>query len=198
MDTSTFFALCAFATVTAFTPGPNNMMLAASGANFGFSRTIPHIAGVVVGFMSLFIAAGFGMAGLFAALPELYGVLKVLSIAFLLYLAWRIGTAGQAKRRHRDRPLPFIQATMFQIVNPKGVSVIISTISAYTSGATNVAAEMVPLVSVFLVTTAGSAVTWCLFGTAIARILTTENRLRAFNITMAVLLVLTLVPIIND
>ncbi len=128
MDSSTLIAVITFATVTAFTPGPNNLMLAASGANFGFRRSLPHILGIWVGFMSMFLAASFGLASLFALLPALYSILKVLSIMFLLYLAWRIATAGRAESKEKDKPLQLWQAALFQVINPKGVSVIISTI----------------------------------------------------------------------
>jgi threonine/homoserine/homoserine lactone efflux protein len=196
MDTNTLIAVITFATVTAFTPGPNNMMLTASGANFGFRRSVPHICGIVAGFSFLFIAASFGLVGIFIALPQLYGILKILSVLFLLYLAWRIATAGRAEGRNQDRPQSFWQAALFQLVNPKGVSVIISAVSAYTSGVENVTAEIIPLTLIFMATAIGSTIAWCLFGTAIARILTTRRRLRSFNVTMASLLVLSLYPII--
>ncbi|MGB1961868.1 MAG: LysE family translocator [Candidatus Puniceispirillaceae bacterium] len=196
METTNLLAVITFAMVTAFTPGPNNLMLAASGANFGFRRTVPHIAGITIGFMTVFLAAGAGLASLFAALPQLYDLLKILSVLFLIYLAWRIGSAGRVERRDRDRPLSFTQAALFQAVNPKGVSVIISTVSAYTSDAHSLASEISVLLIVFVLTTIGATTSWCLFGTAIARIFTTRRKLRMFNVTMAFLLILSLIPII--
>jgi threonine/homoserine/homoserine lactone efflux protein len=196
METTNLLAVITFAVVTAFTPGPNNLMLAASGANFGFRRTVPHIAGITIGFMTVFLAAGSGLASLFAALPQLYDLLKILSVLFLIYLAWRIGSAGRAERRDRDRPLSFTQAALFQAVNPKGVSVIISTVSAYTSDAHSLASEISVLLTVFVLTTIAATTSWCLFGTAIARIFTTRRKLRMFNVTMAFLLILSLIPII--
>lgn len=196
METTNLLAVITFAMVTAFTPGPNNLMLAASGANFGFRRTVPHIAGITIGFMTVFLAAGAGLASLFAALPQLYDLLKILSVLFLIYLAWRIGSAGRAERRDRDRPLSFTQAALFQAVNPKGVSVIISTVSAYTSDAHSLASEISVLLIVFVLTTIGATTSWCLFGTAIARIFMTRRKLRMFNVTMAFLLILSLIPII--
>ena len=196
METPNLLAVITFAMVTAFTPGPNNLMLAASGANFGFRRTVPHIAGITIGFMTVFLAASAGLASLFAALPQLYDLLKVLSVLFLIYLAWRIGSAGRTERPDRDRPLRFTQAALFQAVNPKGVSVIISTVSAYTSDAHSLTSEISVLLTVFVLTTIGATTSWCLFGTAIARILNTRRELRMFNVTMAFLLILSLIPII--
>ena len=198
MDTTSLLAVITFAMVTAFTPGPNNLMLAASGANFGFRRTLPHLAGITIGFIIVFLAAGAGLASLFAALPQLYDLLKALSVLFLTYVAWRIGSAGRTERSERDRPLSFTQAALFQAVNPKGVSVIISTVSAYTSDADSLASEISILVTIFVLATIGATTSWCLFGTAIARIFNTERKLRLFNVGMAILLILSLIPIIFD
>lgn len=194
MDSSTLISFATFAIVSAFTPGPNNVMLAASGANFGFCRTLPHIFGVLVGFCSLVVAAGLGLATLFAIIPWLYNVLKVISVLFLLYLAWKIGTAGRATTKDEDRPLNFIQAASFQLVNPKAITVIISSVTAYTSTAENVGAEVTILLVVFATVTICATCTWAVFGTAIAHLLTSQTRLRQFNITMALLLVASLLP----
>jgi len=194
MDSSTLISFATFAMVSAFTPGPNNVMLAASGANFGFRRTLPHIFGILIGFCSLVAAAGLGLATLFAIMPWLYDVLKVASVLFLLYLAWKIGSAGRTATKEKDRPLSFIQAASFQLINPKAITVIISSVTAYTSTAENVGAEVTILLVVFATVTICATCTWAVFGTAIARLLTSQTRLRQFNITMALLLVASLLP----
>ena len=196
MDLPTVVSFTLFASVSAFTPGPNNIMLAASGANFGFRASLPHILGVSVGFISLVIAAGFGLARLFAAFPNLYDVMKIVSFIFLIYLAWRIGNAGRAQSQRPNKPLQFWQAAMFQLVNPKGVSVIISSVTAYTSSATTVASEVFVLFVVFSFVTVGSTITWTLFGLVIGQVLHTPKRLQLFNITMASLLLISLIPVI--
>ena len=194
MDSSTLISFATFAMVSAFTPGPNNLMLAASGANFGFCRTLPHIFGILVGFCTLVAAAGFGLAKFFAIVPWLYNVLKVISVLFLLYLAWRIGSAGRTKTKDKDRPLSFIQAASFQLVNPKAITVIISSVTAYTSTAENVGAEVTMLLVVFATVTICATCTWAIFGTAIAHLLNSQTRLRQFNITMALVLTASLLP----
>ena len=196
MDLPTILSFTVFATVSAFTPGPNNIMLAASGANFGFRASLPHILGVSVGFISLVIAAGFGLASLFAAMPKLYEFMKIISFLFLIYLAWRIGSAGKAQTRRPNEPLRFWQAAIFQLVNPKGVTVIISSVTAYTSSANTVASEVFLLFVVFSLVTVGSTLTWTLFGLVIRQVLDTEKRLRVFNITMASLLLVSLLPVV--
>ena len=194
MDGSTIISFATFAIVAAFTPGPNNVMLAVSGANFGFRRTLPHILGILVGFCSLVLAAGLGLATLLVMMPWLYDVLKIISILFLLYLAGKIGCAGRIAAKEKDAPLSFVQAASFQLVNPKAVTVIISSVSAYTTTAEDVGAELTVLLVVFATVTISATCTWTVFGTAIARLLTTQNLLRKFNITMALLLVASLLP----
>jgi threonine/homoserine/homoserine lactone efflux protein len=198
MDWPTILSFSTFAFVAAFTPGPNNIMLAASGANFGFRASLAHIAGICVGFCLLVVGAGFGLSGLFAAFPGLYEILKGLSLLFLLYLAWKIGSAGKTETQHRDRPLRFWQAAAFQLVNPKGISVIISAVTAYTSSAAAVFEEVLILLIVFALVTVGSTVTWTAFGVFIRNLLHQGSRLRLFNMTMAALLLTSLIPIIAD
>lgn len=194
MDNSTLVSFATFALVAAYTPGPNNVMLAASGANFGFRRTLPHIFGILVGFCSLVLAAGLGLATLFTAMPWLYDVLKVISVLFLLYLAGKIGSAGRATTKNRAKPLSFFQAASFQMINPKAITVIISSVTAYTSTAENVGAEVTMLLIVFATATICATCTWTVFGAAIAHLLNNKNRLRRFNLTMALLLLASLFP----
>ena len=198
METSTFISFATFAVVSAFTPGPNNVLLAASGANFGFFRTLPHIFGIVVGFCSLVVAAGLGLATFFATMPWLYDVLKAISVLFLLYLAWKIGSAGRTTENDKDKPLSFVQAASFQLVNPKAITVIISSVTAYTSTAENIGTEVTMLLVVFATVTICATCTWAVFGTAIAHLLNSQSRLRRFNITMALLLVASLLPSILE
>jgi len=197
MDWPTILSFSIFAFVAAFTPGPNNIMLAASGANFGFRATVPHILGICVGFCLLVVAAGYGLAGLFIALPGLYDILKILSLCFLLYLVWKIGSAGKTKARRSDQPLRFWQGAAFQLVNPKGVSVIISAVTAYTDSAEVVASNVSVLLAVFAIVTASSTCAWTAFGVWIRGVLDRGNRLRIFNIIMASLLLLSLIPIVT-
>lgn len=197
MDSTTLIGFVTFATVAGFTPGPNNVMLTASGANFGFRRSVPHIAGITIGFSILVLAGGFGLAGLFTALPGLYSLMKILSVLFLLYLAWKIATAGRVETASRDTPLRFWQAAAFQIINPKAVTVIISAVSAYTTQSAALVEQVLVLFVVFFVVSIGSTSTWCLFGTAIGRLFLNAKSLRIFNICMAGLLVLSLVPILT-
>ena len=194
MDFPSLISFTLFASVAAFTPGPNNIMLTASGANFGFRRSLPHVLGITFGFCSLLLAAGFGLAGLFSMVPELYEVMRYLSIAYLFFLAWKIANAERGCRDAKAKPITFLQAAAFQIINPKGVSVIISATTAYVSGADRMVAEIFVLVFIFFIVTLPATLAWTLFGTVIATFLKTERFRRTFNILMALLLVISLLP----
>ena len=125
-------AFIVFAVATLFTPGPNNIMLMASGLNFGLSRTVPHGFGVPLGFGFMVLVVGFGLGAFFAAFPIAYQVLKYVGAAYLLYLAWRIATAaGVHNENARARPFTFFQAAAFQWVNAKAWVMAIGAVTAY-------------------------------------------------------------------
>ena len=196
MDWPTILSFSSFAFVAAFTPGPNNIMLAASGANFGFRATLPHIIGICVGFCLLVVMTGFGLANLFALIPKLYMILKFVSLLFLLYLAWKIATATAPEQGGRATPLRLWQAALFQMVNPKGISVIISAVTAYTSTAAALANDVVIMLIVFSAVTIAATCTWTVFGVVIRDFLRRPGRLRWFNSLMALLLLASLIPIV--
>ncbi|MFM8614006.1 MAG: LysE family translocator, partial [Alphaproteobacteria bacterium] len=114
-----FWALIGFALTTSCTPGPNNAMLTASGANFGFRRAVPHMLGIILGFPAMVLAIGLGLGTVFTALPWLHLALKYVGAAYMLYLAWRIATAGRGKGAGAAKPIGFFEAAGFQWVNPK-------------------------------------------------------------------------------
>ncbi len=198
MSFDTFFASLVFALVASATPGPNNFMLLASGAHFGFRRTIPHMIGITVGFSVLLVAVGFGLGALFNAVPALRNILKIAGAAVLVYLAWKIGSARKMSKAGDEnvaKPMSFFAAALFQWVNPKGWVMAISAMALYTN------AER-PFVSVLLVTLCFAIVVtpsvsaWAGFGTALRGFLAEPRRLKWFNISMGLLLAATVVPIL--
>ena len=189
-----FLALLGFALATLFSPGPNNLMLMASGANWGFRRTVPHALGVALGFPAMAVAVGLGLAALFEAVPALGLVLKGVATVFLLWLAWKVATARPGDATAGGRPLTFLQATAFQWVNPKAWAMALGAMAAY--AATGGAGRVVLVAAVFAVLGLGSATLWTAIGTRLRRLLRTDRRLRAFNWTMAALLVLSLAPVL--
>jgi threonine/homoserine/homoserine lactone efflux protein len=190
-------AFVVFALSTLFTPGPNNVMLMSSGLNFGFGRTLPHMAGVTLGFGFMVLVVGLGLGAVFAAYPTLYTVLKFVGAAYLLYLAWRIATTGTAKGESRGRPFTFLEAAAFQWVNVKGWVMAVGAVTAYAALAP-FPANMLLIAGIFTVLGVTSAVTWMLFGTGLKRVVSDPGSVRVFNRVMAGLLVLSLIPVLLE
>jgi threonine/homoserine/homoserine lactone efflux protein len=196
MTQDLLIALLGFAFVTSVTPGPNNMMLLASGVNFGFRRTVPHMLGISVGHSLMVFLVGLGLAGLFRAWPPALVVLKLASVAYMLWLAWKIAHAGApGEGRARAVPLTFLQAAAFQWVNPKAWAMALGAVSAYVVVPSVWAYAAVALV--FACVNLPSVSVWAGAGQALRRWLETPARLRAFNWTMAALLVLSLWPVVT-
>lgn len=195
MSPDLIFAFMAFAFVSSVTPGPNNLMLMASGANFGFRRTIPHMLGISIGFVFMVVLVGIGLMQLFDAWPASYIILKGLSIAYLSWLAWKIAMAGQpGKGEAGARPFSFLQAAAFQWVNPKAWAMALTAITAYAPGRDLASVTLVAIV--FGAVNLPSVSTWTLLGREIRRILNGPKSLTVFNWTMAALLIASLWPVI--
>ncbi|KIC12074.1 membrane protein [Leisingera sp. ANG-M1] len=188
-------ALALFAFVSSITPGPNNLMLMASGANFGFRRTIPHMLGVALGFVFMVLLVGAGLVQVFDAFPVSYTVLKAVSVVYLLWLAWKIANAAPVEAKGGGgTPMTFLQAAAFQWVNPKAWAMALTAISAYTPDQTLTAILLVGVI--FGAINLPSVGSWTVLGQQMARFLTSRRRLTLFNWTMAVLLVASLYPVI--
>ncbi len=188
-----------FALVMFFTPGPNNIMLLSSGLTYGFRRTLPHMAGITIGFAFMVAAVGLGLGTIFIAYPMLQTVLKYAGAAYLIYLAAVIAMAGPAASGQDNQrgPMTFWGAAMFQWVNAKGWVMVIGTITAYAAIAAFPWNIMIQT-GVSLVMGTVSTVAWALFGSALRPLLTSERAVRAFNIVMAVLLLASLYPVFMD
>ncbi|XAZ22026.1 LysE family translocator [Sinorhizobium sp. B11] len=197
MPLDTFLALLLFAFTTSITPGPNNMMLFASGVNFGFRRTIPHMFGIGAGFLSLLLGVGLGLGALLHMVPAVYTALKFAGGAYLVWIAWKIGTSRSlGEGTSGVKPMSFLGAAAFQWVNPKAWVMAVTAMATYTN-------PELYLASVLLVGLAFAAVnvpsvsTWAGFGSALREWLSDPVRLKWFNITMALLLVLSLWPMLK-
>ena len=199
MSHSLLIAFVLFATVMFFTPGPNNIMVLSSGLTYGFRRTLPHIAGITIGFAFMVGAVGLGFGTIFLAYPVLQAILKYAGAAYLIYLAAVIAmsepvTPGQDNRRG---PMTFWGAAMFQWVNVKGWVMVIGTITAYAGIARfpwNIVIQVV--LSLLLGTVSTSA--WAISGSSLRSLMTSRRAVRAFNIVMAALLLASLYPVIRD
>ena len=194
MNFEVLSALIIFAFVSSITPGPNNLMLMNSGANFGFKKTIPHLLGVGIGFTLMIALVGLGVIELFDAIPLSYEILKVLSIVYLLYLAFKIAssTGNLEQKSSSAKPFTFIQAALFQWVNPKAWTMALTSISIYAPSNSMSAVLLVAIV--FGIVNLPCISSWIVLGQKIQVLLTDQKRLRAFNISMATLLILSLYP----
>lgn len=192
-----FLAFLTFAFVSSITPGPNNTMLLISGVNFGFRRTIPHIFGVTIGFAILVMVASMGLGEMFIKWPFLDTLLRYGCAVYLIYLAWQILRSRQVQiNNSAKKPVSFFQAVLFQWVNPKAWVMAIVGVTTYVP-IQHFFVNMAILIGVYLVFVFCSGGTWVLFGNWIQRFLHRPHYLRIFNVTMALLLVLSLYPLLQ-
>jgi threonine/homoserine/homoserine lactone efflux protein len=198
MSQQLLLAFVVFAAVMYFTPGPNNVMLLSSGLTYGFRRTLPHIAGIVIGMGFMIAAVGFGLGTIFIAYPVLQTVLKYAGAAYLIYLAVVIAMSGPPKPGEAGRrPMTFWGAAVFQWINVKGWVMVIGSITAYAAIAAfpwNILIQTV----IVLVVGVPATVAWALFGSALRPVLASPSAVRAFNIVMAILLLASLIPVLLE
>lgn len=184
-----------FVIVTTITPGPNNTMLLASGVNFGFKRTVPHILGISAGVVVLMLSVGFGLGEVFRHAPWLYTALEAASVAYLLWLAWKIGTSGMIKEKSGERrPMRFHEAIAFQWINPKAWMMVLTAATTIRLSA-DFGVNTVVLAALFYVIGLPCICLWAAFGTGMRRFLDDPRRLRTFNIAMALALVASMYPL---
>ncbi len=204
MDTALLISLIGFAFVSAGTPGPNNLLLMSSGALFGWRRTLPHLGGVLLGFAVVNASAVFGLGSVVDQWPWLISVIRIVGASWLAWLSVRFFRAAFAPQDGTNqvadapisRPFRFIEAVLFQWVNPKAWAMALTAISVYTPPSH-------PLLSVFLVALVFGLINlpsvglWVLLGTGLRRLLSNPLHLRIFNYTAAILLVASLYPILT-
>lgn len=201
MPLDVLLALAVFAFVMAFTPGPNNILLTASGVNFGFARTVPHLLGVDVGFVVLLAVFAAGLGLVFASAPALQIALKVAGAAYMLWLAWKVASARPsadgAAGNILGKPMTFLQAAAFQWVNPKAVVAALSGVAVYMRPG-HERQDFIIVLAVFALATVLSTATWAGFGVALRGFLRDPLHARIFNLVMALLLIATIVPIVSE
>lgn len=191
-------SLIGFAFATSATPGPNTLMLLASGVNYGFRRTIPHMLGIGVGFLALLLCVGFGLGALLEQVPTLYLALKFAGGAYLVYLAWRIAMARSIGEGGKTgtRPMRFVEAAAFQWVNPKAWVMAIAAMATFTNP-DSLTLSTILVALVFFFVNIPSASIWTVCGAMLREWLNHPTRLKVFNISMAILLVASLWPMLR-
>lgn len=196
MDTLFWLPLALFVFVNSITPGPNNVMLTAAGANFGYRRCLPHMLGISIGAAIMVLLVGAGLGAVFERVPTAYAVLKYVGAAYLVYLAWRLArSGGPANGNGRGRPFTFWEAAAFQWVNPKAWLMVVGMLAAYMPQ--NYLTHELAIAALILAAVNYPSISfWTLFGTAVGRILHSPRALQRFNLGMAGLLLLSLYPIV--
>ncbi|MEM1039005.1 MAG: LysE family translocator [Pseudomonadota bacterium] len=198
MSLSTFAALLLFSFVSSVTPGPNNLMLFASGVNFGLRRTVPHMFGIAIGFGVLLGCVGAGLGAVFALYPPVFTAIKFVGAAYMIWLAWRIFNSGPAQvAEGTARPMTFMEAALFQWVNPKAWMMATYAMAVYTSEG-SYAVSVAIVVFAFVVVNFPSVSIWAIFGMSMRRLLQKPVILRVFNTVMALSLLLSLWPMLSD
>lgn len=203
MSADQLLALAVFAAVSSITPGPNNLMLLASGVNFGVRRTLPHLAGVTLGFVFLFLCLGLGLQQVFVLYPHLEVALRYLGAAYMVWLAWKMVSASTAPVAADGgdnlataslKPMSFLAAVAFQWVNPKAIMMAIGAISTYVPSGAGMWG-MLPVGLVFGMINAPMVACWMLFGSSMRQFLQDPDKRKIFNRIMAALLLATLYPV---
>lgn len=194
-------ALAGYVTAMSVTPGPNNLMLLTSGVNFGFRRTIPHMAGIAFGVLTILALVGLGLGHLLESNPRLYTALKIASLVYLAWLAWKIATSGPPATtddtKSQAHPLSALEAALFQWVNPKAWAMVVTAATAF-AVPDNYLPSLLAMGCVFTAINLPSAAVWIAAGTLVRGLLEEPGRLRAFNVTMAILLLASSLPIVWD
>jgi len=192
-------ALFVFAFTASVTPGPNNVMLMTSGVNFGVKQSLPHMLGVCIGFPVMLILVGSGLGFVFETYPMIHQVIKVIGVLYLLYLAWLIANSAPGSMEGRaPRPIKFIEAALFQWVNPKAWIMATGAVAAYTTLSANIYLQVLFIALVFFSVAIPSASVWLFFGVWLKNWLKSPGVRKKFNIAMALLLVLSVLPIVRD
>ena len=179
--------------VTAYTPGPNNVVASYSGFNFGVKKTIPHILGVTLGFTSLVIFLSVGLINIFKLFPLIQIIIKYLGTLFLIYLAYKIAFSKTSDDTTKENPVKFIETFLFQYLNPKGVTVAIIVVSNYVElgeNYLNYATQVILLAFLFSIT---SITLWTLIGKFLRKFATNDKFIKYFNYVMSSLLLLSII-----
>ncbi len=197
MSPELLLPLCTFAAISSITPGPNNTMMLASGLNYGFVRSLPHLFGITCGFSFMIFASGLGLHAVFEQAPMLQIVLKYGGAIYLLWLAWKLAHAApmSAEQAALSKPMGFWGAAAFQWINPKAWVMSLTALTTYLPQGFGVS-DAALLAGVFGVIGTFCVGCWAGFGVAMRRVLQDPRSVRIFNIVMALALVATLYPLL--
>jgi threonine/homoserine/homoserine lactone efflux protein len=189
-------SITSFALASVMTPGPNNIMLLSSGLTFGYRRTVPHALGITFGFPVMVVCVGLGVGKVFEIFPFIYTVLKVAGISYLLWMAWHIANTkgGGNTENKKDKPFTFLQAALFQWINPKAWVMAITSTAAFITDHQIASIQVIIISCIYFFCAIISTNSWSLGGVMLKRFVQNERFVQIFNITMAILIVGSIIP----
>ena len=189
-----YLPLVLFAIAASITPGPNNTLILVSGVNHGVRKSIPHFLGIGTGFPIMVIVVGLGVGSLFQQFPFLQSILQVVGGCYLLYLAYKIASASSSLESESKRPFTFIQAALFQWINPKAWIMAIGAVVTFAAASDHYFLQILTIALVFVLFGLPCVGLWLLFGASLKKLLSNATYLRVFNMAMASLLVMSVIP----
>jgi threonine/homoserine/homoserine lactone efflux protein len=192
---ATLIALAAFSFVSVVTPGPNNVLLWASGARFGVARTIRHVVGTALGIGAMTLAAGAGLAAVVTTVPALAIVMKVGATIYLLFLARSIARSHGVGIGELSRPLGLLEGAAFQLINPKAWIFALSAVTAFRPADLPAFGGSVLVAGTMMAVILPTETLWAAAGGAINRLLTSDRRARAVSLALAALVVVTVLSV---
>ncbi len=193
--------IASFTLAGVLSPGPNNIMLLSSGLTFGYKNTIPHILGIILGFTLMVVCVGLGIGALFETFPFIFTILKYIGISYLFWMAWHIASSKggiNTQMSDKDKPFTFLQAAIFQWVNPKAWVMAITSTATFTTSAEHAFMQVLIIAFIFLLSGSISCNIWTLGGVYVKKLIKNELHVRILNTTMAVLIVASIVPFIFE
>jgi len=194
-------SIATFTLSTSISPGPNNIMLLSSGLTFGYKRTIPHMSGIFFGFPLMVLIVGLGMGALFEKFPLVLTVLKFVGILYLFWMAYKIANNSSSydvEENSESKPFSFMQAAMFQWVNPKAWIMAITSISIFVTSNEHGITQIIIISFIYFLSGCVSCNTWAFGGTVLKRFIKSEKSVQRLNIAMAILLVASVLPIVFE
>lgn len=194
-------SIATFTLATATTPGPNNIMLLSSGLTFGYKRTIPHILGVMLGFPFMVLLVGLGLGFIFEKFPVIFSVLKIVGIAYLFWMAYKIANNKSSFNVNEDensKPFTFLQSAAFQWVNPKAWIMAVTAISIFVTAQDDTLMQVCIIAVIYMLSGMISSNVWTAGGVVLKRFIKSENGIKIFNMTMALLLIASVLPILFE
>lgn len=192
-------SIALFAISSSVTPGPNNILVMTSGLNFGVRKSVPLLTGICIGFTVMLLVVGLGFGRLFTLFPQLSLIIKIIGTTYLLYLAWLIARTGSVDIGDQQaRPLVFLKGAAFQWVNAKAWVVAIGAISTFTTIGEQYTIQNITIATTFFFVSLPCVGVWLLFGSFLQQKLKNDNFLRWFNMSMSLLLLLSVFPVIRD